>query len=1474
MGFKYFAKLNKMLVLLAFVIFLSLSYAQTCSGGLSGSGLQDCTGSNESPCHTCDVNDFQYEIRAPDDVTTTGWRALTYSSQVGTCSTSCVQENWTASYTWCPQEGSYDIRVRASAQSGSGYGWETSDWSLNIYSVDYDYNQFWCSCKGGTWVNNATYCGSLGCRGGKCCGDDGANDNFCIAGNGSCVAGVYYANHCSDNVQNCDEQGKDCGGADCVSCVETIVNAPNGNQYIKGTYSIDFNVYDPSNHELHAKIAYSSSAGTFANIIVADLNLNNDPNIPALSCEDTDWRNQTRCLYSWNTTSAIDGNYYIDINVWTVSGGFDIDSSDASFRIDNTAPTTTDNASSTWTKNDVNVTLTCSDGSGSGCSATYYCIDTTGTCTPTTSGTLATVTCTSGQVCQKYVRYYSVDAVGNTESTKTSAVIRIDKKAPTYVGYGNIQGYSYQESSSIYWVKGNDDFNIDITHSDDGSGVYEQYFGFNKDDCTPNGCGGAPYEIKSHSIYGQSVIDWMVDDNYIDIDQVTCVDSDGSCSDNDMTLRWHAKIKTTCQDWNYKLHTYLYDQVSNGVGYTDLGVWVKVDNTAPSTSDNATSAWQGSNVDVTLTCTDSRSGCQTTYYCIDDTNTCTPTTAGNVATVTCPTGQICQKYVRYYSVDKVGNSESVKVSAVVRIDKQAPTTSDNAPNTWQTSNFSVTLSCNDGSGIGCSATYYRVDGGSWQLGNSISITTDGNHKIDYYSVDSLNNTEAAKTTYAALDKTPPTLTLTSPSENALISSSAVLIQFTANRGAGSPIDLASTDVLIDGNSSTDFNRTVHCTESDGSYSCSFYAYLYVSGDHNLSVITFDSVGFMAQIDRNFGVYSEYNLEGFTIEPSVPAQGTAYSVSDVGLTNVGGSTSSTNYDAQIGFPPIFRNLPPNLLYNSIESGYVRGTFPIEFYVSDYEFEELHTRLAYSLSSGAFQNDINSDLNLNDYEKISELDCNSADWRLPRLCTYYWDTSNVADNNYYIDLNLWDIHRDTNIYSTKKTICIDNNAPGISISSPLQNSTTSSPDFSFTLTNNGCAALVLSNVQVKLNGSATNFNYATDCNLQGEHYNCSFSQLELQDGDYNLSIIASDLAGNVRQVDRNFHFTPSVGVNDIRPSGTLESGIITISFNVHNTMLNNLYASIYYSSINAGKLGFENVIAADLNLNADRNIANLSCDSNVWWPAVRCTYIWDTSAVADGNYYIDINIWNASGLQGAGSSLKQFLLDNTAPIASITAVSETPVYEDIVYLNCADSGSGCKATRWYYFSPVQNCSSNKADYNYSTTRNNIAINDDHNDYICLWVENMVGLHATAVSEQLHVQRESWGVTKGASETISKWLSDANNTCSFYVTADINLACTYQSFVKIREHPTDINKVYGIPPTFIESAEKPITVVLESAITSFYDERYFLVFESDKRRITSQGNEQDYPNIILRKRTIPLLRADGQLELGTLIIKVRKR
>jgi hypothetical protein len=107
--------------------------------------------------------------------------------------------------------------------------------------------------------------------------------------------------------------------------------------------------------------------------------------------------------------------------------------------------------------------------------------------------------------------------------------------------------------------------------------------------------------------------------------------------------------------------------------------------------------------------------------------------------------------------DGAGNW-AAPVSDTIILDTAPPLTTDNAPSGWQKADFAITLIASDALSS-VSHTSYRVDGGAWVNGTSIPVTAEGNHSIEYYSVDNVGNAEAVKRTYAALDKTPPVITI-------------------------------------------------------------------------------------------------------------------------------------------------------------------------------------------------------------------------------------------------------------------------------------------------------------------------------------------------------------------------------------------------------------------------------------------------------------------------------------------------------------------------------------------------------------------------------------------------------------------------------------------------------------------------------------------------------------------------------------------
>jgi len=147
-----------------------------------------------------------------------------------------------------------------------------------------------------------------------------------------------------------------------------IIN-PNGGQYlsyIDGNYAVDFNVTSADDNYLHADIYYSTVAGAYENPIVTDLNLFDAGLNPTVdvNCTSTDFSLSAgvRCFYDVNWNFA-DGNYYLDINIYTQSDINFVDSSDSSFYIDNTYPAVSVDWNNFWQQTDANVLLSVTEAS-------------------------------------------------------------------------------------------------------------------------------------------------------------------------------------------------------------------------------------------------------------------------------------------------------------------------------------------------------------------------------------------------------------------------------------------------------------------------------------------------------------------------------------------------------------------------------------------------------------------------------------------------------------------------------------------------------------------------------------------------------------------------------------------------------------------------------------------------------------------------------------------------------------------------------------------------------------------------------------------------------------------------------------------------------------------------------------------------------------------------------------------------------
>ncbi|MDP3014749.1 MAG: Ig-like domain-containing protein, partial [Candidatus Subteraquimicrobiales bacterium] len=165
------------------------------------------------------------------------------------------------------------------------------------------------------------------------------------------------------------------------------------------------------------------------------------------------------------------------------------------------------------------------------------------------------------------------------------------------------------------------------------------------------------------------------------------------------------------------------------------------------------------------------------------------------------------------ATDAAGNQSS---ATSMLNDIAAPVTSDNVPSGWQTSDVTVTLTCDDsvGGNSGCLKVYYTTDGttpttassfvnaaSSWQF----TISVDGNYTIKYRGEDAAGNLEAVKTAVNSLrlDKTAPAITNLTPSHTSVTSDTTPTISADFIE-SGSGIKIHSVIIKVDGVDQTDY----------------------------------------------------------------------------------------------------------------------------------------------------------------------------------------------------------------------------------------------------------------------------------------------------------------------------------------------------------------------------------------------------------------------------------------------------------------------------------------------------------------------------------------------------------------------------------------------------------------------------------------------------------------------------------------------
>jgi hypothetical protein len=443
------------------------------------------------------------------------------------------------------------------------------------------------------------------------------------------------------------------------------------------------------------------------------------------------------------------------------AGNLTTATSSPAVKLDKTAPTTTVTAPPAWSKTDLTLTLVPSDGL-SGVAATTYNLD--GGATQT--GTSVPVTTEGNHT----LLFRSTDVAGNVETTR-SVSFGTDKTPPT-IGHtqspaGNAAGWN------------NGDVTVTFTCSDAISGIASCTLPhtFTTGSAAPQTFTGSATDNAGNSVLDPAsvkldktppTIGVTLDrsanaNNWYGADVVATY----SCADSFSGVKSCTPAHTFGEGAAQHDTGTATDVADNTASVTTTAI--NVDKTDPTISGAITTlpnthGWFAGNVVVHWTCDDNLSG---VVACPAD------------STVTGEGGNLSTSAT---VSDKAGHSTTATVSGI-KIDRTKPSTATSTvPSGYVNAPVTIGLLPTDNLSA-VDATFYSVDGATPAVsGNSVTVSGQGTHTVQYFSVDNAGNVEDAKSFTVKLDLTRPTIVAhATPAKNAAgWNNSDVTVTFTCD----------------------------------------------------------------------------------------------------------------------------------------------------------------------------------------------------------------------------------------------------------------------------------------------------------------------------------------------------------------------------------------------------------------------------------------------------------------------------------------------------------------------------------------------------------------------------------------------------------------------------------------------------------------------------------------------------------------------
>ena len=790
---------------------------------------------------------------------------------------------------------------------------------------------------------------------------------------------------------------------------------------------------------------------------------------------------------------------------------------------------------------------------------------------------------------------------------------------------------------------------------------------------------------------------------------------------------------------------------------------IKIDKTAPTCGNygGQSTEWTKENRTITVTCDDSQSGCETA--------SANETITYNVHTYN---ETIKNTDLSYVIKDKVGNERTCVGEVNVYVDKTAPscTISGNPSSFAASATLKVTGSDNES---GLSDNPYSWDGTTY--GTNADLVVDTNGTYTAYVKDAVGNTNTCDVSVNKIDKTAPTLSITSNATSGTWTKNNVTLTLVGDDGAGSGVDHYEINE----------NGTWTTTENILNFTSNM--------NETLTFRAIDRIGNISE-ERSFEVKIDKTAPVAVFEPDenkiyAKSQALKVTVSDLASGVASDKlkyqwTQSSEAPAANTFTTSFTN--EDTIVKSNDSGnnwylwvYIEDTVGNSAILSSKEFYLDNTPPSCNIS-----------IDSNGYTLNKVLTINSSDEHVGGV-SYSWDGTNYgSDNTQSITSNgtyvgyVKDALGNTTSCSVDITK-IDREGPSFSITTSYTAGTWTKNDVTLTLNGNDGTGVGVDYYEVKNNDTWTR---VTGSSVT---YNSTI--------DETVTYRAKDKLGNVSE-ERSI----ALKIDKTSPS-------VTFAPNTNTTYAKTQSTEVTITDANSGLAS--NTLKYAWSNNGETAPTNLATTGGTAFTLTDSKATITTPNNLDGTYYLWIyaedSLGNSSTVQSGA-----FNLDNTAPTCNVSINSNSYELTKTLTAVATDAGAGGITYLW------------------NTTETTSSIEVTSNGTYTVTVKDSLNNSSTCSVDVTKVDRKGPSFSISTSYTSGTWTKD-----DVTLTLNGNDAGIGVDYYEVKNGNT-WTKVTGSSVTYDSSMDETVTYRAKDKLGNVSEERSIEI-KIDKTKPTVEFN-----------------------------------